>query len=187
MLKIKFFLLIIVAAAPTVANAQKAQAPANVNVINTPAVVVGNTPDNPVAVRQVGEQRQLFQVGGVVQFQCATGIAERSFEVPAGKRFIIESVAFRNLYSPDPGDSIRADITTTFEGVSRARPLDFRQQQFGQNQLFVATHPFLAYADGGTQITVHTFLSNPGDVFCGPSGTEVLLRGFITGYLIDAP
>ena len=179
MLKIKFFLLILVAAAPTVANAQKAQAPANVNVINTP--------DNPVAVRQVGEQRQLFQVGGVVQFQCATGVAERSFEVPAGKRFVIEAVSFRNFGSLDPGDGIRAEITTTFEGIPRSRPLDFRQQLFGQNGVFVATHPLLAYADGGTQVTVNAFLSDPADVFCGPSGTEVILRGFITGYLIEMP
>ena len=179
MVKLKFFFLILIAAAPTVVNAQKAQAPANVNVINTP--------DNPVAVRQVGEQRQLFQVGGVVQFRCDQGFAERSFEVPAGKRFIIEAVAYRNFISLDPGEGIRAEITTTFEGIPRSRALDFNRQQFGNNDNLVATHPLLAYADPGTEVIVRAFVSNPSGIFCSPSGSQPILIGFITGHLVDAP
>jgi hypothetical protein len=135
MSKIKFFFLILFAIVPTASYAQKAQTPANVNVVNnptvvvgntptvvvgnTPNVVVGNTPDNPVAVRQVGEQRQLFQVGGVILWQCPQGSAERSFTVPAGKRFIIEAVSFRNFVTLDPGEGVRARANS-MSGTRRA-------------------------------------------------------------------
>src|SRR5262245_7711413 len=72
---------------------QPTPAPSNVNVINTPTVIVGNSVENPVTVKSVEPAREPYQVGGNVTGQCTSGgnfEAVRTFTVPQGKRFTIE-------------------------------------------------------------------------------------------------
>ena len=165
---------------------QPSTTPNDVNVINTPVVVVGNSTDNPVAVRNVSEQaRQPYQLGGTVlcddngQFSW-----ERTFPVPEGKRFVIEHVSFRNWFSAfGAGVGIWVEIGTTFDGgPTRFRSLNFSRQEFGQVQLFVATHALLAYADGGTNVVFRATKSDANGSNCqGP-----IVQGLVTGYLVDA-
>ena len=132
------------------------------------------------------QQRQPYQMGGVVLWSCSEQMAERTFTVPEGKRFIIENVAYRS-FPLDPGDGIRAEIWTTFEGSLRPRPLDFHRQQFGDSGWFVAAHPLLAFADAGTEVSIRAFLSDPTGVSCSSPGSPPIMSGAISGYLVDMP
>lgn len=133
-------------------------------------------------------EREPFQLGGVVLWKCVENSAVRTFTVPEGKRFIIEEVAYRSYpHSLEAGNGVRAEITTVLNEIPRSRSLNFTRQPFGSHQLFVATHPLLAFADGGTEITIRAFPADPSAMTCGPSGDELLLNGFITGYLVRMP
>jgi hypothetical protein len=168
-------------------KAQPAPSTTDVNVVNTPTVVVGNSTNNPVLVRNVEPAREPYQVGGVVTGQCVQNqfVAERLFTIPQGKRFIIEHVSFRSwMGSLAAGEGLWVEIVTTFNGELRGRSLDFNRQTFGSVPFLVANHPMLAYADGGTDAVVRVRLSSPPS--CSSFPTAVA-HGIITGYLVDVP
>lgn len=173
--------------------AQKPQAspvPSEVSVVNTPTVVVGNGNDNPIAVRNVAEPaREHYQLGGVVTWQqCDPNVfsTQRTFSVPQGKRFVIEHVSFRNWFSVlDPNEGLWIEIWTTFNGELRARSLNFSRQRYGNADLFIANHPMLAYADGGTEVMVRVHLATPP--FCSQSSSPPVAHGLMSGYLVNMP
>lgn len=195
MLKLKstfsvFGFIALLAFASASSYGQKAQptpSTSDVNVVNTPTVVVGNSTSNPVVVRNVEPAREPYQVGGVVTSQCVQNqfVAERLFAIPQGKRFIIEHVSFRSWPgSLTAGEGLWVEIVTTFNGQLRGRSVDFNRQTYGSVPLLIANHPMLAYADGGTDVVVRVRLSSPPS--CSPYSPAVA-HGIITGYLVDVP
>jgi hypothetical protein len=120
------------------------QGPNNVNVVNVPTVTVGNTSLQPVPVKE--------QVNEPVHLNFALAIAEgfgsalATYDIPAGKQFVVEHFAAHCLSSSQPMEVIaflssqQADLTfLSTKSVTFA---------FGQN-LNTGAAPVKAYVSQG--------------------------------------
>jgi hypothetical protein len=149
-----------------------------VNVVNSPAVTVGNAPANPVPVSIVSDGMQPFQEA--VDFVLAPGAREdnATFVVPAGKRLVIEH--FSAIAQGPTGQRYLAWVRTTVNAVTPSGTyLVFSQQMAaGGVDVYTATQPMRVYADPGT--TVYVFFSRGFDDtgFCS-------FNAAISGYFVD--
>lgn len=165
---------------PLQASAASDKEPVNVNVTNTAA--------QAVPVREVGVTVRtpvVIKVNTLIYFGVRYG-TETVYTVPAGKRLVIQHVAFEsdNLW---PGNSIKADVVTAVPGEAFVYPLDAHAQTMsaGDPPRYVMNHPLLAFADAGAHVVVEAVVSNPqgnmeGDFFSA-------VRGTLSGYLETVP
>lgn len=145
-------------------------------------VTVDNDDQNPVPVRMVGAAAtsQPWQVQKIVALAQGEGAKSVvAFDVPSGKRLVIEYVdAF--LFAPT-GQRGLATVTTQGggSGVEFIVPLSSVVEYGGMDQVSGAqTAKF--YADGGTSVSV-------GVQRNAWLGTTAQGRVTLSGYLVDAP
>lgn len=148
----------------------------NVDITNTPSVQVGNTATNPVQVRDVDSPaRQPFQKGIAVTIPAGTGFESAFFQVPAGKRLVIEYVS--NDGSSSPLQMRIATVVASEEVVHRF--VTTRLENGIYSPIFVMSQQTRLYADPGTYVTV--VLMTPGNQSASLFGVA------ISGYLVDVP
>ncbi len=125
-----------------------------VNVVNSPVVRVGNTPADPVPVRNVDDGAQPFQEAIQVVLLPGTRDDVATFTVPAGKRLVIEH--FSALAQGPQGQRYLAWVSTTLNGVTPVGNfLVFTQQTTNvSGDTYTATQPMRVYADPGTTVRV---------------------------------
>ena len=176
---------LIALATPTPGRGQGNGAPPtrDVNVVNTPSVNVVNPPTSPVLVRDVDSGREPFQDTRTVFINDGIqGVQEIAFAVPAGKRFVIESLS--------ASIGVRgSDTPTNVSVATRLAPGDFfgshhiavsRQAVGVQGQhIYVGTHSVRGYAGPGTSVVVQVSRNDFSDVLTG-SVT-------ISGYFVSVP
>jgi hypothetical protein len=157
---------------PEVIAAQPAPLPPaqNVNVVNTPLPVtgtisVGNLGDNPLPIVDVDNaargafQTVLGQVG--------------SFEVPAGKRLVIEYLSGR--INVNAGCTVAIGVRTQLQNQSAVEHFIPVTPGFGAVLLF--SQRTRLYADGTASILTEQ----------GGGCTSVSVSTSISGYLVDMP
>jgi hypothetical protein len=154
-----------------VMTASAAQAPANVNVINTASA--------PVPVREVGPSLEPFQASGGGSF--SSGVDSSSFvlvTVPLGKRLVIEYATVSGFASE--GVKLGALIATTVGGTTVSHQLVVTDQgTLNDPATFAAAQPMRLYADPGTNV-VGIVYRTPNE-FGGGAGIT------ISGYFADLP
>jgi len=162
-----------------------APAASNVNVVNTPTVIVGNTPLAPLPVFDVDnpasqpfqESAQFTMAGGVSPiFSTTSNITV----VPAGKMLVIEHVTFSGGTGP-PGGKMFASISTSIVGPEKTHWLVLTEQGVVfDNSVFMASQPMRLYAGPGTTVQGHAFRS--------PDSLDESLGEFsISGHFVDLP
>jgi hypothetical protein len=161
-------------------QAVAAPATPNVNVVNTPTVLVGNTPlpvfdvDNPASQPfQASAQFTMSGIGPV--FSVTSDITV----VPAGKMLVIEHVTFIGA-TGSPG-KIGASISNSIAGPGRTHWLVLTEQGalFG-TPAFMANQPMRLYAGPGTTVRGHAFRSIDSiDASAGAFS--------ISGHFVDIP
>jgi len=146
----------------------------------TGSINVGNLGANPLPVRDVDNGRQPFHETKSLFLSGSTGQAITIFTVPAGKRFIVETVSARTELAPLDAVN-RVELITelgnkpVFHGILVSKQgLDLN----GQN-VFVGTHSIRAYADPGTDVQLEFSHSNVSD--------DAVATMTISGYFIDLP
>jgi hypothetical protein len=162
--------------------------PKPVLVINSPSepvpvtgmVNVGNLGNSPLPVRDVDNGRQPFQETTTISLVGDSGHSTTIFTVPAGKRFIIETVSAHAELAPVDTPHRIEVITQLGNKTVFHRILVSRQGMDlnGQN-VFVGTHYIRAYADPGTDVEFEFSHSN--------AANNASASITISGYFIDLP
>lgn len=166
-----------------VGRAVAAPASSNVNVVNTPTVIVGNTPlaplpmfdvDNP-ASQPFQASAQFTMTGQPLVFGATSDITV----VPAGKMLVIEHVTF-NGATGSPG-KMGASISTSIGGPETTHWLVVTEQgALAGTPVFMASQPIRLYASPGATVRGHAFRS--------PDSLDASLGTFsISGHLVDYP
>jgi hypothetical protein len=158
---------------PTVTQGQGGnQHPLNVNVVNPTTA--------PVLVRDVDRDQQPFQEQASVSLSGSSGDSTLVFNVPSGKRLIIESVTASVTLDPGVTPADLAVITQGEDGAIFHNILVLKQgQSFAGKDVYMGTHYLRAYAGPGTDVTV---------VFGRSSGNGSASAVFtIVGYLVNVP
>jgi hypothetical protein len=164
--------LLLITASINVGQAEGAQGPQNVNVINTPLPVqVVNPVTNPAL--------QPFQAtGGSLLSEGQSSLSFVLVTVPAGKRLVIEHATASGFFGE--GNKMIAGIYTTVGGVEVFHNLVMTEQgTINDPVTFTAAQPMRVYADPGTNvigITQRTPLTGGG-------GMGIT----ISGYFVDIP
>ena len=142
-------------------------------------VRVGNTEADPVPVANVNDARQPFQRFfslNATDFPNALG----SFQVPSGKRLVIEYASFRG--EKPQGQILELVIQTTVNSVLAPHFLTPSPVgAMGTSEFFTASQQMRVYADPGTSVGV--FIQR----FAGPFTGNISAGVSISGYLVDAP
>jgi hypothetical protein len=161
--------LLLLLALISVGQAVGAQAPTNVNVVNTPLLVHEVT--NPAM--------QAFQA--YVNFSIDSGSTSSSpihlAVVPPGKRLVIE---YATMLGESGSGKMGAWISTTAAGTFAQHYLVLTEQGplFGV-PAFTASQPLRVYADTGTEVTGFVIRSETVGTADGYMS--------ISGYLVDVP
>ena len=151
--------------------------PLNVNVVNTPLPVtgtinVGNLGDAPLPVRDVenpARQPVQFEFNGLNDYQ-----------VPAGKRLVIEYVSAELNSLASACTKAVATLQTTAGGVEESHPFYLQLiGTVGTQRDYAVNQQTRLYADPNTMI-------QPGSRTAGCGGT-VIESIVISGYLVDLP
>jgi len=170
-----------------VGQAVAAPAASNVNVVNTPTVIVGNTPSTPLPVFDVDnpasqpfqESAQFTMAGGVSPiFSTISDITV----VPAGKMLVIEHVTFIGGTGPS-GAKMFAGISTSISIVAPEKNHFLVLTEQGvifDNTVFTASQPMRLYAGPGTTVRGNAFRS-PDSLGEGPGEFS------ISGHFVDVP
>ena len=152
----------------------------------TSNVVVTNTAAQPVPVKdQNNPAYQPFQWSGFVGAPAGSWYGTASFQVPAGKRLVVEQIsALVAITGGASGQIPRLDLNTAAPNpqVNTFVPMFFVGSQANLSVSFVAAQPIRAYADGSVLVEV----ARSQDTNGGFSGT---LSGNVTviGYLVNIP
>jgi hypothetical protein len=172
------FLVFFGASAPP-SFGQSTKPVADVKVVNTPTVTVGNTAANPVLTRDANER-------AITPFETELGASflngaqfseEMDIAVPAGKRLVIEFMSAQ-VRIPT-GQFVTGEFATTVGGLSAVHYLAMTPQgKFGGGDIFALSQPMEVSADPNTPVRIHMFRS------------DVTGQGFVqlsvSGYLVDA-
>ena len=161
--------LIFVMAQPVVANAAAAVL----------RVIVENTAANPVPIRDIDSvARQIYQAnyGGILNNGEANGCVVL-FDVPAGKRLVIEHATL-NAFAP-PGQELLFQLVVTNGGFDEYVHYTINAHRPTGGSLYVASDPVKAYGGPASQVCV----SAQRNATAG-----LVSVGFAaSGYMIDAP
>lgn len=157
------------------------------NVTNFPVTQdVRVTNSDPLNV-QIVPAREPVQVGGqskiiVNEFNNTT--SPLTYEVPAGKRFVIEFVSVRAFYlsgTNNPDEQMDGALYLELDGEAHLFTLERFSEVQGttgiKNQ--VLSQSLHLYADPGTTVRFHVYREDPTE--------EVLLNQSISGYLEAVP
>ncbi len=177
------FLFVLGVVAPSAGHAQSATSSSDITAPAPQNVVITNTSANPALVRNLDEPtRRPFQQKISVDIFGGGHNGSSSVAVPIGKQLVIQHISFRSE-ALLAGNNFKVRVFTTFGGVDFAHHPDFHDQGYSSTEpRFVANQPLLAYADGGTSVSVGVFVKNAQS-----TATFTALSGVITGYLIDVP
>jgi hypothetical protein len=147
----------------------------NATIVNTPSVEIANSPRNPVSVADVTKKPiEKIQVGSSCSSPPSGSGCDMVpfYEVPAGKRLVIEDVSISSVVKP--GRAIFARIRTHVNG-------DQNEHYFGSDVL-PAGYLNPAPVSGGRQTRIYADPSTNVDVFfTTPDGGVFYLT--INGYL----
>jgi hypothetical protein len=158
----------------------------DVKVINTPAepvpvagaVTVGNGAAAPVLVRDVDRSaRQPFSHAGATTFGGGAFAPSMSFNVPAGKILVIETVSMKVELSD--GSNVRASFGTVSGGNATEFFLPMTGTPWASFLRFQTTQQVRIHADPGTQVS--SIIERNGGF---PGGNAWFS---VAGYLVDAP
>jgi len=166
-----------------VGQAVAAPAASNVNVVNTPTVIIGNNPSTPLPVFNVDnpasqpfqESAQFTMAGDPLIFATNSDITV----VPAGKMLVIEHVTFSGGTGP-PGKMF-AGISTSIVGPEKTHWLVLTEHGVVLGTtVFMASQPMRLYAGPGTTVRGNAFRS-PDSLGEGPGEFS------ISGHFVDVP
>ena len=152
----------------------------------TTNVVVTNTAAQPVPTKdQNNPAYQPFQWQGFVSVAAGSWYGTTTFQVPAGKRLVVEQIsALVSITGGASGQIPRLDLNTAAPNpqVNTFVPLVFVGSQANLSVSFVAMQPLRAYADGSVLVEV----ARSQDINGGFSGT---LSGSVSviGHLVNIP
>jgi len=146
-------------------------------------VRVINPVSQPVPVRDSSlplRTRVQIQVNVLIDFGETFHEAE-VYTVPAGRRLVIEHVAFQGE-NIEIGNAVQGTLISSFGGEIFVHPFDIRRQDSdgAVGPLFVANHPLLAFTDPGQVVRVSAEIDEPQG---SGSGFFSALRGTLSGYL----
>ena len=161
-------------------------APLNVNVLNTPTVNVETMPPllidssatNPVSVKDVDNPaRQPFTFFSSTPIPEFLGIGSFNFQVPTGKRLVIEQVS---VWIAGGVTNLRVQVQTIFPAGQPNKFNFLGTQVIGpDNAEFIASSQMRCYADEGTTASIFVYR-----YFTGLSAAAEVT---VSGYLIDLP
>jgi hypothetical protein len=147
----------------------------------TGTVNVGNLGNGPLPVRDVDNGLQPFHESvGLFLAGGNSGNSETLLTVPAGKRFILETVSARaELAAVDTPN--RVEIITQLGGKPVLHEILLSRQGLNLNgqPVFVGTHSIRAYSDPGTEVK---FQFSRSDTTNNASADVT-----ISGYFVDLP
>lgn len=142
-------------------------------------VLVANAVSNPVNVRDVS-RKELFSYPITFAISAGYKSAVQYLSVPAGKRFVIQSVSIQ-AYAP-AGQKFLGRLVTLSSGNSVIQNVTMSDQGPGLGGSSSAIHTgdreLLAYADAGTVQVV---------LFRNDTVGTALVSGVLTGYLMEMP
>lgn len=151
----------------------------NVDITNTPTVQVGNTATNPIQVRDVDNPaRQPFQKAFTVTLPAGTAFGTESFQVPAGKRLVIEYVSTIEDSSTINLLELRIFTQLAASGVVHSF-VATRVERGIYDPIFFISQQTRLYADPGTYVTVG-FITPESN-----AENEIFLT--LSGYFVNVP
>lgn len=163
---------ILLAAGVSAEEAEKGRRPTDVRVINGP--------DQAVPVRNVErEVRQPFQRQFALDWQDGVDLAEAEYQVPAGKRLVVEYASFW-AYLPPNGQTVFVRIVTSVSGSQAFHTIALQKREdYGVLKQFDGAHLVHLHADPGSTVRV-----SAGRLpFTGLANAGLTL----SGYLVDVP
>jgi hypothetical protein len=145
-------------------------------------VFVTNTPDDPVPVRDVDlSRRELYQAtyGGALAEGEANGCLA-SFEVPAGKRLMVEYVTLLADARTDQAVTFSLAITNSDNTAYVHHAINAHRTEPG-SLWYIASDPLKAYGGPGSLVCLSVSRNaSPTDGLVNASFT-------VSGYLVDVP
>jgi len=152
----------------------------DVNVVNSPSVQINNQRTNPAWVRDAAEPvLQAYQEGFELQLPDGTQGENGGFNVPAGKRLVIDYVSASG-FAPAGQHMIFSVFTNVNSVLAKKHFIAASQQsEFGASAMFTASQETRIYADPGTLVMVRA----------ERDGATGAARAFITvsAHLVDLP
>jgi len=154
----------------------------SVNVTNSPTVIVGNDTAAAVPVRDVESARkQPFAFLGSSVWIADAPNTQMFFNVPAGKRLVIEQVAVKAQVNGTAGQKVRVEVTTEVGGTFAMYYMAGTDAGIaGLYEVFVASSQMRMYADPETHASVLVARSDT-------SAEAHVAVISVSGYLVDVP